>query len=314
MSRATAYMVRMPGEVAISEYHHWHVPTIINTQETEEEEEEEGGNEEDYQYEDYDGGDEGAIEIGSSEEDASQENWYAGYAETIVPTKPKEPIPTAPKRGKGRSENQTLWKSPWLADLKKPIGAPRDGPPIKGGKHGSTGHKKNPEIHPMEKPAGRIPIPPKKREREEEKEWEWYPQPNPGNKAGKQTGTLEIPQDKRSKKGKGKGKEGKYKIPQDPEETEDEERYGHVLQNGRRVPWDLLLDREIKVEVTPKPPPPKLSEVQKEAARKGKGKGKQVPQPRVKMTEEEIDKILRMMEEEDKGMQEAFDKCRSMGG
>ena len=302
MPRATAFMVRMPGDVAISEYHYWDIPTIMNTQEAVEEEEGEN-EEEDYYNEGYDGGDEGAIEIGSSEEDTPQER-----AETIVPTKPKEPIPTAPMRGQGRSETQ--WKSPWLKDPKQPIGAPRDGPPIKGGKPGSSGDKRNLNIHPTEKAAVKVPMPPKKREREE-KEWEWYPQPNPGKKkVGQQTGTL----DTNKGKGKGKGKEGKYKIPQDPEETEDEERYGHVLQNGRRVPWDLLLDREIKVEVTPKPPPPKLSEVQKEAARKGKGKGKQVPQPRVKMTEEEIDKILRMMEEEDKGMQEAFDKCRSMGG
>ena len=46
---------------------------------------------------------------------------------------------------------------------------------------------------------------------------------------------------------------------QEEDEDEDEERYGHTPKNGRRVPWDLLLDREIKLDATtPKPPPPKL--------------------------------------------------------
>ena len=90
-----------------------------------------------------------------------------------------------------------------------------------------------------------------------------------------------IPNGKSNSEGKGPKGKGNHQ-----ESEEEEDRYGHIQKNGKRAPWDFLLDREIKLEVVAKPPPPKLSSVRDERHKVG-------------LTNAEIDRIKKMMAQED---------------
>ena len=119
-------------------------------------------------------------------------------------------------------------------------------------------------------------------------DWEWYPQNIPGEGKGHK-GRKKKETGKGPSKGQGKGYKGKGSRQES--EDEEDERYGHILKNGRRVPWDLLLDREIKMDVEAKPPPPKLSSVRYQQPSK------------VFLTQEELGNIKKMMEQEDEDME-----------
>ena len=316
MSKTTVTQIRRKGELVISNY--WLIPTDVNSQGTSDEEME---------------GE--MVEIETTEED--DEPGKAGWGKTY-PTKPEaswRPIPTAPKQPK-------VLESPWITDIKQPIGAPIAGMPTrnkyKGSQPGSSGDKWCEGTHyqkggqksqPKAKGKGKPKSVQKKRGRVDDEDWDWYPKENPQNKKrGTQTGN------KVTMKGKGKGMGRKMnEAPQElveeedeeeesdddeeeeEEEEEEDERYGHILRDGLRVPWDLLLDREImKDATTPKPPPPKLCNVQeKQPCVKGpkmapKPKGKQSEEdegkgegeePRVLLTKKELEHIMEMMEKED---------------
>ena len=120
----------------------------------------------------------------------------------------------------------------------------------------------------------------------EEKEWEWYPQNIPGEGKGHK-GQKKKETDKGPSPSKGRGKGNKGKGRRQESEDEEDERYGHILKHGIRVPWDLLLDREIKMDVEAKPPPPKLSTVRHQKPGK------------VFLTQKELGNIKKKMYEED---------------
>ena len=295
MSKTTEHQVRLKGEIVVSTY--WLIPTDVDEEEEEQQQDPQKG---------Y--GNEGKEEMKyiMVDEDSETET----KAE-IIPTKPNNiwnPSQTAPKSAKSQI-------SPWIKDAKQPIGAPIAGmPKRKDNKPGSSGDKWKEESRLQEK--GKKPQTKAKGEGEpgqtsmkrgrDEEKWEWYPTGKPKT-GGQQTGH-KVPT-----KGKGKSWTKTKEIPQiqeveeeeedeeEEEEDEEEERYGHILKNGRRVPWDFLLDREIKLDATtPKPPPPKLCTVQNMAQPSGKkdGKGKAV-KSHVIMTKEEIESIVNMMKKED---------------
>ena len=180
--------------------------------------------------------------------------------EEVISTKPETPIPTKPK----------IPENPWMKDITQPIGAPITGEmgkmkeSPKDNKPGSSGDKRMAEAAPMAIPKKKTKV---------EGQWKWYPKEKP-NKGHYQTG-------KSNSKGRGPKGKGNHQ-----ESEEEEDRYGHILKNGKRAPWDFLLDREIKLEVVAKPPPPKLSSVRDERQKVG-------------LTNAEIDRITKMMAEED---------------
>ena len=83
------------------------------------------------------------------------------------------------------------------------------------------------------------------------------------------------------------------------DDDEEEDRFGYILKNGRRVQWDFLLDREIKIKIvatTPKPPPPKLSTV---LAAETEEEDEKEEEPRVNLTKAELERIMELMKKED---------------
>ena len=323
MSKTKEHLVRMKGELVVSKF--WLIPMEEDTN---------------------DGSGIGwveEIEI-TDEENVPEKKEKAG----ITPTKPTDEWKKSHEPHQGMAP-----KSPWIKDPKKPIGAPIAGMPKwtkektkkglgKGNHPGSSGDKWTDDLpskgkgkyktpQPKAKGTGKSkPLPTNKRVRDEEG-WDWYPTGKP-KREGQQTGHNPT----MMRKGKGKKKmeeifqeqedeeEEEEDVEDDEEEEEEDEdeddRYGYILQNNCRVPWDFLLDRAINADATtPKPPPPKLHTVQDREwgmtsnKKNEENKEKKRAGPHVILTKQEIERIVKMMAmEEEEGKKGGKDAAKAI--